>query len=97
MVGKACLPSNAYYPRTPDYTLYSGVHVRWSEHSDLWIYEFGLWLRYHDRNYFLIKTYMYLVSSHQGISEYPVLATYFHKEYSKGPKISNTLFHTFFC
>ena len=27
MVGEACLPSNAYYPRTPDYTLYSGVHV----------------------------------------------------------------------
>ena len=34
MVGEACLPSNAYYPRTPDYTLYSGVHVWWSEHSD---------------------------------------------------------------
>ena len=34
MVGKACLPSNAYYPRTPDYTLYSWVHVCWSEHSD---------------------------------------------------------------
>ena len=34
MVGKACLPSNAYYPWTPDYTLYSGVHVCWSEHSD---------------------------------------------------------------
>ena len=34
MVGEACLPSNTYYPRTPDYTLYSGVHVCWSEHSD---------------------------------------------------------------
>ena len=34
MVGKACLPSNAYYLRTPNYTLYSGVHVCWSEHSD---------------------------------------------------------------
>ena len=34
MVGEACLPSNAYYPRTPDYTLYSEVHVCWSEHSD---------------------------------------------------------------
>ena len=34
MVGEACLPSNAYYPRTPDYTLYSRVHVCWSEHSD---------------------------------------------------------------
>ena len=34
MVDEACLPSNAYYPRTPDYTLYSGVHVCWSEHSD---------------------------------------------------------------
>ena len=34
MGGEACLPSNAYYPRTPDYTLYSGVHVCWSEHSD---------------------------------------------------------------
>ena len=33
-VGEACLPSNAYYLRTPDYTLYSGVHVCWSEHSD---------------------------------------------------------------
>ena len=44
MVGEACLPSNAYYPRTPDYTLYSGVHVCWSEYSEslLWIYEFGL-------------------------------------------------------
>ena len=35
MVGEACLPGNAYYPRTPDYTLYSGVHVCWSERSDL--------------------------------------------------------------
>ena len=34
MVGEACLPSNAYYPRTPDYTHCSGVHVCWSEHSD---------------------------------------------------------------
>ena len=34
MVGEACLPSNAYSPRTPDYTFYSGVHVCWSEHSD---------------------------------------------------------------
>ena len=34
MVGEACLPSNAYYQRTPDYTLYSVVHVCWSEHSD---------------------------------------------------------------
>ena len=30
MVGEACLPSYAYYPRTPDYTLFSGVHVCWS-------------------------------------------------------------------
>ena len=34
MVDEACLPSNAYYPQTPDYTLYSGVHVCWSEQSD---------------------------------------------------------------
>ena len=34
MVREACLLSNAYYPRTPDYTLYSVVHVCWSEHSD---------------------------------------------------------------
>ena len=34
MVGETWLPSNAYYPRTPDYTLYSEVHVCWSEHSD---------------------------------------------------------------
>ena len=40
MVGEACLPSNAYYPRTPDYTLYSGVHVCWSEHSD-WSFVYG--------------------------------------------------------
>ena len=34
IVGKACLTSNAYYPQTPDYSLYSGVHDCWSEHSD---------------------------------------------------------------
>ena len=34
MVGEACIPSYAYYPRAPDYTLCSGVHVCWSEHSD---------------------------------------------------------------
>ena len=34
MVDEACLPSNAYYPRTPGYTLYSGVHVCCSEHFD---------------------------------------------------------------
>ena len=34
MVGEACLPSNAYYSRTPDYTFYSEDHVCWSEHSD---------------------------------------------------------------
>ena len=33
-MGEVCLPGDAYYPRTPDYTLYSGVHVYWSEHSD---------------------------------------------------------------
>ena len=50
MVGEACLPSKAYYPWMPDYTLYSGVHVCWSGHSDiisLRIYEFGLRLGYH--------------------------------------------------
>ena len=47
MMGEACLPSNAYYPRTPDYTLYFGVHV-WTFWFviRLWIYEFGLRLRY---------------------------------------------------
>ena len=40
MVGEACLPSNAYYPRTPDYPLCSGVHVCWSEHSD-WSFVYG--------------------------------------------------------
>ena len=34
MVDEACLASNAYYPRTPDYTLYSGINVCWPEHSD---------------------------------------------------------------
>ena len=40
MVGEACLSSNAYYPRTPDYTPYSGVHVCWSEHS-AWSFVYG--------------------------------------------------------
>ena len=40
MVGDACLSSNAYYPRTPGYTLYTGVHVCWSEHSDSFVYGF---------------------------------------------------------
>ena len=41
MVGEACLPSTAYYPGMPDYTLYSGVHVCWSTHSDSsFVYEF---------------------------------------------------------
>ena len=41
MVDEACLPSNVYYPRTSDYTLYLEVHVCWSEHSDLsFIYGF---------------------------------------------------------
>ena len=60
MVGEACLPSNAYYPRTPDYTFYSGVHVCWSEHFDPsfgYGHEFGLWLRYHDRNYYIIDPF----------------------------------------
>ena len=33
MMGKASLLSNAYYLRTPDYTLYSVVHLCWSKHS----------------------------------------------------------------
>ena len=33
-VGEACLPRNAYYPGLTDYTLFSGVLVCWSEHSD---------------------------------------------------------------
>ena len=40
MGGDACLPSNAYYPRTPDYILYTGVHVCWAEHSDSFVYGF---------------------------------------------------------
>ena len=32
MVSEACLPNNSYSPRTPDYTLYSGVDVCLSEH-----------------------------------------------------------------
>ena len=35
MVGEACYPSNAYYPRTPDYTPSSGVYVCEFDHSDL--------------------------------------------------------------
>ena len=53
MVGKACLPSNAYYLRTPDYTLYSGVHACWSEHSDSsFIYRFMRLIGYHGHKYF---------------------------------------------
>ena len=50
MVDEACLPSNASYPLTPDYNLYSWVHVCWSEHSDLsFVYgfmslDYGLWV-----------------------------------------------------
>ena len=35
MVGDACLPSNAYFPWTPDYTLSFRVHVCSSEHPSL--------------------------------------------------------------
>ena len=49
-----------HHPRTPDYTLYSGVHVCWSEHSDssfiYGLFEFGLRLRYHDRNYLVLPS-----------------------------------------
>ena len=38
MVGEACLPSNAYYPRTPDYTLCLLVWTFWFV-IRLWIYE----------------------------------------------------------
>ena len=53
MVGEACLPSNAYYSRTPDYTLHSEAHVCWSEHSDSpFVYGFmSSRLRYHDHYY----------------------------------------------
>ena len=34
MVGETYLPINAYYPRTPDYTCYSGIHACWSEQLD---------------------------------------------------------------
>ena len=67
MVGEACLPSNAYYPRTPDYTLCSGVHVCWSEHSDssfvygfmILDYGFGTMTAttYNERNHFFFKSH----------------------------------------
>ena len=53
MVGEACLPSNVHYPRTPDYTLYSGVHVCWSEHSDS-SFVYGFMSLDYDRNYFVL-------------------------------------------
>ena len=54
MVGEACLPSNAYYPRTIDY---SGVHVCWYEHSDSsFVYVFmSLDYGFNDCNYFNAK------------------------------------------
>ena len=46
-----CLPSNAYYPRTPDYTLYSRVHACWHSSFGLRIYEIDIWFGNHDQNY----------------------------------------------
>ena len=59
MVGEACLSSNAYYPRTPDYTLYFGVHVCWSESS--FVYRF-MSLDYHDHYYFVQHVFDFIVS-----------------------------------
>ena len=53
MIGEAYLPSNAYYPRTPDYTLHSGVHVCWSEHSDS-SFVYGFMSLDYDRNYLML-------------------------------------------
>ena len=57
MAGEACLPSKAYYPGD------AWLHpLFWGPCLLVWtfwfvirlrIYEFGLWLRYHDRNYIL--------------------------------------------
>ena len=73
MVGEACLPSNAYYPRTPDYTLYSGVHVCWSEHSDSsFVYGFmnlnyGLdFVRMFDLRLFGFVCFLFLLVSRKG-------------------------------
>ena len=66
MVGEACLPSNAYYPWTPDYTLCSGVHVCWSEHSDSsFVYGFMIL----DYGFGTMTATTYMVSN---ISEYIV-------------------------
>ena len=66
-------PSNAYYPRTPDYTLCSGVHVCWSEHSDssfvygFMILDYGFGTMTATTRYTLRDkpTWMFLVSRHQ--------------------------------
>ena len=80
MVGEGCLPSNAYYPQMPDYTLYSGVDVCWSEHSDLsFVYvricEFGLWLGYHDSNcfYFILILFNLLAKAVLRISTIQII------------------------
>ena len=62
MMGEACLPIHAYYPRTPDYTLYSGVHDCWSEHSDS-SFVYGFMNFYHDHYYYLLS--MYILERHQ--------------------------------
>ena len=72
MVGEVCLPSNAYYPLTPDYTLYSGVHVCWSEHSDS-SFVYGLIRLIYGLGTLTITTTVEpLLSSHPG--EWPILA-----------------------
>ena len=64
MVGEACLLSNAYYPRTPDYPVHP---LFWGPCLLVWtfwfiirlqIYEFGFQLGFHDHYYY--KEFSYI-------------------------------------
>ena len=87
MVGEACLPSNTYYPRTPDYTLCSGVHVCWSEHSDS-SFVYGFMILNYGFGTMTANTYL------RGIGTLPgeAILTHFYLLFDKGPHLGSTLF-----
>ena len=76
MVGEACLPSNTIRGRLITPFILGPMSVGLNiliRHSFTDLYEFGLWLWYPDRNYFVPKHTMYLFSS--GIAELFSLST----------------------
>ena len=72
-----------YYPRTPDYTLCSGVHVCWSEHSDssfvygfmILDYGFGTmtattYKRAQDIRGLIVRWWLFTVSTHKELQRF---------------------------